>query len=132
MFDLSLLGFTANVQLVVTHVISIAICAQFKWPVHLSHPTAMATPTHPQPKAFDHFSSIAKRLQERDAKVKAQAETAKQLVLKEAADVLKKERQLAKQEQELAQQKADLSAYAQDLMQYKRLENSLESYPNQA
>ena len=91
----------------------------------------MATPTLP-PKAFDHFSSITKRLQEQDAKVKAQAETAKQLVLKETADVLKKERQLAKQEQELAQQKADLSAYAQDLMQYKRLENSLESYPNQA
>ena len=91
----------------------------------------MATPTL-HPKAFDHFSSITKRLQERDAKVKAQAETAKQLVLKETADVLKKERQLAKQEQELAQQKADLSAYAQDLMQYKRLENLLESCPNQA
>jgi hypothetical protein len=28
--DFSLLGFTANVQLVVTHVISIAIFAQFK------------------------------------------------------------------------------------------------------
>ena len=125
MFDLSLLGFTANVQLVVTHVISIAICAQFKWPVHLSHPSTMA-------KAFDHFSSITKMLQQRDAKAKAQAETAKQLVIRESADVLKKERQLAEQEQELAQQKADLQAYAQDLMQYKCLENSLESYPNQA
>ena len=124
MRDLSLLGFTANVQLVVTHVISIAICAQFKWPV-LSHPTAMATPTPPLPKAFDHFSSIGKMLQARDAKAQAQAESAKRLVLAEAADVLKKER-------ELAQQKADLSTYAQDLMQYKRPENSLESCPNQA
>ena len=85
-------------------------------------------------KAFDHFSSITKMLQQRDgeAKAKAQAESAKQLVLKETADVLNKRRQLAEQEQELAQQKADLQAYAQDLMQYKCLENSLESYPNQA
>jgi hypothetical protein len=83
-------------------------------------------------KVFDHFSSITKMLQQRDAKAKSQAETAKQLVIKESADVLKKERQLAEQEQELAQQKADLQAYAQDLMQYKRLENSLESYPNRA
>ena len=125
MFDLSLLGFTANVQLVVTHVISIAICAQCKWPVHLSHPSTMT-------KVFDHFSSITKMLQQRDTKAKEQAETAKQLVIRESADVLKKERQLKEQEQELAQQKADLQAYAQDLMQYKCLENSLESYPNQA
>ena len=109
MRDLSLLGFTANVQLVVTHVISIAICAQFKWPLP-SQLAAMATP-----RPFDHFSSIGKLLEAREAKARAQADTAKRLVMAEAADVLRRKR-------ELAQQKADLSAYAQDLMPYKRPE----------
>ena len=68
------------------------------------------------PRPFDHFSSVVKLLEAREAKARAQADAAKKLVMVEAADVLRKER-------ELAQQKADLSAYAQDLMPYKCPEN---------
>ena len=70
-------------------------------------------------RPFDQFSSVVKQLEvrqkvaaEQAAKLAAQSEAAKKLVVAEAAEVLRKERGLA-------QQKADLEAYAQDLRPYK-------------
>ena len=106
--DFSLLGFTANVQLVVTHVISIAIVAQFKWVMAISSSSKRVIATilvflyghqlavMATPKPYDHFSSIGKLFAARDDKAKAQsqAESAKQLILSQTQDVLRKEREL--------------------------------------